>query len=53
MSGPIFLMSRYIDDIIKGEYPIVRALREKDEFKEFYEKFTEMVEILKKRDKSV
>ena len=36
-----------MEKIINGEVPHVRPLRKNDEFKEFYQKFTEMVELLK------
>jgi len=51
MSGPIFLLTRYTQEIIDGKYPEIRPLRDKDEFKEYYELFTRMVEVLKERGK--
>ncbi|MDY6932717.1 MAG: hypothetical protein SVZ03_00675 [Spirochaetota bacterium] len=50
ISGPIYLMSMYIKDIIKGEYPSLRSLRSKDELKDFYGLFKQMVTVIKERD---
>jgi len=44
ISGPIYVISRHIEEILEGHHPEFRALRDRDEFKEFYEKFIEMVE---------
>ncbi len=51
ISGPIYVMSNYIRDIINGKYPEVRGLREKDELKDFYLLFKEMVDTLKAKEK--
>ncbi len=50
ISGPIYLMSRYIKEIINGNYPEIRPLRKKDELKEFYELFSKLIVLLKKRE---
>jgi hypothetical protein len=50
ISGPVFLMSRYIKEIINGSYPDVRPLRKKDELKDFYELFSKLIIFLKKRE---
>ena len=53
ISGPIYIMSEYMRDILKGNFPDPRPLREKDELKEFYELFSQVVMfITKKHDKS-
>ncbi len=44
ISGPIFLMSRHIREILDGESPDMRDLRDKDDFKEFYTLFRQMSE---------
>lgn len=49
ISGPIYVMSVYMREIIEGRMPEPRNLREKDEFKDFYELFREMIEAIKKR----
>lgn len=46
ISGPIFIMSRYIREILDGKSPDMRDLREKDDFKEFYSLFRQMGEKL-------
>jgi len=48
ISGPIYVISRHMEQIMEGRHPEFRALRDKDEFKEFYAKFVEMVEKLEK-----
>lgn len=49
ISGPIYVMSGYMKDIIDGKLPTPRNLREKDGFREFYELFRDMVEVIKKK----
>ncbi len=49
ISGPIYVMSNYMKEIIDGKMPQTRQLREKDELKDFYDIFVEMVETLKKK----
>lgn len=43
IAGPIQVITRYMEKIINGEKAGFRALRDKDELKEFHEKFIEMV----------
>ena len=50
ISGPILVMSKYLNDMINGSCPITRPLREKDELKEFYELFNNMIESMKDKD---
>lgn len=50
ISGPIHIMSMYIKDIINGKYPELRPLRKKDELKDFYELFSQLVMYIKDRD---
>jgi len=53
ISGPVFLMSRYIKEILNGGTPDMRNLRTKDDFQEFYELFRMMAErlmMLEKKD---
>ena len=49
ISGPVFVMSRYFKEIIDGNIPDIRPLREKDELKNFYALFKELVDTLKKK----
>jgi len=51
ISGPIYVMSNYIKDIINGGLPDPRPLREKDELKKFYSLFIELVNSIKTRHK--
>ena len=37
ISGPVLVMSRHIDAVLRGKDPGVRALRDRDEFKELHE----------------
>jgi nitrogen fixation/metabolism regulation signal transduction histidine kinase len=47
ISGPVYVMSNYMKEIINGIIPSPRPLRDKDELKNFYELFVEMVKSLK------
>ncbi len=51
ISGPVYVMSGYMKEIIEGRIPVTRELRKKDEMKDFYKLFSEMVESLKNRNK--
>lgn len=44
ISGPIFVMTRYMKEILEGKKPTMYDLREKDEFKDFYELFRKVTE---------
>ncbi len=50
ISGPIYVMSQYMNDIINGKYPKPRPLRKGDELKEIYKLFSEMIETMKERE---
>jgi len=50
VAGPVLLLSRYMDEVIRGKYPQPRALRDGDELGELYEKFNTMVTTIKERD---
>jgi amino acid permease len=50
ISGPIFVMTNYMKDIIRGEYPeSFRKIRKNDELKDFYELFVVMIQTLKNK----
>ena len=51
ISGPIFVMSRYLKEIIEGKDPEFRPLRQKDELKKFYDLLQQAVKALKERKK--
>ncbi|HOO72348.1 MAG TPA: hypothetical protein PK926_11355 [Spirochaetota bacterium] len=46
ISGPIYVVRKYMEEIIAGGRPEFRDLREKDEFKEFYRTFVVMMQEL-------
>lgn len=49
ISGPMFLLNRYIDDMKHGNYPEIRPLRANDDFHDLFDNFREMVESLKQK----
>jgi len=51
VAGPIFIISRYVDQVTNGEYPDPRPLRKKDELREFFIKFNDMLNAIKEREK--
>jgi len=48
ITGPVHVMSGYMKEIIEGKMPAPRDLRDRDQLREFYALFREMVESLKK-----
>jgi nitrogen fixation/metabolism regulation signal transduction histidine kinase len=52
IAGPIFIISRYVDQVTAGEYPDPRPLRKKDELREFFIKFNDMLTSIKEREKT-
>jgi nitrogen fixation/metabolism regulation signal transduction histidine kinase len=42
ISGPIYVMTQQIQDIIEGKEPAERPLRQNDQLKDFYEQFISM-----------
>lgn len=51
ISGPVYVMSKYMDEIINGNYPKTRPLRKGDELKDLYDLFIKMIDTLKQREK--
>lgn len=52
ISGPIYVMSNYMRDIINDKQPVPRSLRRKDELKDFYELLKQLVySLLTKEDR--
>jgi hypothetical protein len=49
ISGPIYVMSMYMKQVMEGQWPNPRPLRERDELKSFYELFGQMLNYLKGR----
>ncbi|MBN1499780.1 MAG: hypothetical protein JW982_06490 [Spirochaetes bacterium] len=44
VSGPVFLLNKYIKEINSGQKPEIRQLRKNDEMKELFENFSLMAE---------
>jgi hypothetical protein len=51
ISGPIFVMSRHIQEMLDGREPQFRDLRDKDEFKELYARVVELGGKMKEKKK--
>lgn len=49
ISGPVYVMSNYIRQIIDGTLPETRSLRKNDELKEFHGLLCAMIEEMKKK----
>ncbi|HOW82748.1 MAG TPA: hypothetical protein PK573_09320 [Spirochaetota bacterium] len=50
ISGPLFVMTNYMKEVINGKYPSPRPLRKKDELKDFYDVFGQMVQKIRQRE---
>jgi sensor c-di-GMP phosphodiesterase-like protein len=44
MSGPLYVLTQHMNDIMSGKKPNLRALRKNDEFKDFYHHFIAFIE---------
>lgn len=42
-AGPVFVMNRYVRNLLEGVKPELRSLRKNDELKDFYDDFTRLV----------
>ena len=49
ISGPIYVISNFMKDIIAGRDPKLRPLRKGDELQEFYDLFQKMVKAIRSR----
>jgi len=49
ISGPLFLLNRYMDEMKQGRFPEIRPLRAHDDFQELFASFRELVNFLKER----
>ncbi|UCE58410.1 MAG: hypothetical protein JSU63_13320 [Phycisphaerales bacterium] len=47
--GPLHVLEGYMEELVKGRFPKIRALRQKDEFKHLHSTFTSTVDSLKRR----
>ena len=50
VSGPLYVVARYLTAIATGHYPDVRPLRKRDELHEFFAAFEEAVNAMRNRD---
>ncbi len=46
ISGPVFLLNRYIDELKSGGNPEIRPLRTNDDFQDLFTNFRELADIL-------
>jgi len=51
ISGPLYVMTQQIQDIIEGKAPAIRPLRQDDQLKDFYERFAEMAKKIEENRK--
>lgn len=47
VSGPIFVMGQWLEELRDGRFPAIRPLRKRDEFKDFHATLAQVVESLK------
>jgi HAMP domain-containing protein len=52
VSGPLYVLARYLHDIAAGRYPDLRPLRRHDELQEFFAAFEDAVSHLRERDEA-
>ncbi len=50
VSGPLYVMARYLGEIVEGRYPDLRPLRKHDELRAFFSTFEQTVGALRARD---
>lgn len=50
ISGPVFLLNRYIEDMKRGEYPEIRPLRIKDDFHDLFNNFRDLADKIRKKN---
>jgi predicted PurR-regulated permease PerM len=44
MSGPLYVLTQHMNDIMNGKKPNLRALRKNDEFQDFYRQFISFID---------
>lgn len=52
ISGPLYILSRYLGVLADGKFPDLRPLRRKDELHDFFNAFADAIAALKAREKS-
>lgn len=50
ISGPLYIVARYLGVLSSGQYPDMRPLRKKDELHEFFASFEEAINAMRNRD---
>ena len=50
VAGPIVVMQKHLSDLLSGQYPVLRPLRQHDELKDFFRQFCGLVEQLRAKD---
>lgn len=53
ISGPLYILGRYLDEIANGHYPDMRPLRRQDELHNFFASFEAAISTLRERDQAV
>lgn len=49
ISGPLFLLNSYINEMKNGKFPEIRKLRSRDDFQDVFENFRELAGMLKEK----
>lgn len=52
ISGPLFLLNRYIDEMKSGRFPEIRKLRSHDDFQDVFDNFRDLAEQMKMMSES-
>jgi hypothetical protein len=50
ISGPLYIVARYLGVLADGQYPDMRPLRKHDELQDFFQAFEEAVNAMRNRD---
>ena len=52
ISGPIFVIGRWLDNVADGKVPKIRALRKKDEFKQLHASFDRALDTIREQGRA-
>jgi nitrogen fixation/metabolism regulation signal transduction histidine kinase len=52
VAGPLYVMSRYVNTLAEGRYPIFRSLRRSDELKTFFDQFRAAIDSLRRAEEA-
>ncbi|PKL17691.1 MAG: hypothetical protein CVV49_09880 [Spirochaetae bacterium HGW-Spirochaetae-5] len=50
ISGPLFLLNRYIEDMKNGGYPEIRPLRTNDDFHDLFDNFRDLADMIREKN---